>query len=205
MASEQLAVLFADVCDSTTIYEAIGDARALGLISRLFDVLTEKVERARRQDREDARRRHGVPVPGRRRGVPVPRATCRQPRSPPRRATAPKLTIKVAFNWGPVVTEHGDVFGDTVNVCARLVSLAGPHQVLTTQETVDALSPSLRSPLPPALSAAGARPRRGGARVRGAVAVRRSRRAPRAFALLCSRAAARVDGSSSLPTAATRS
>jgi adenylate cyclase len=55
-----------------------------------------------------------------------------------------KLTIKVAFNWGPVVTEGGDVFGDTVNVCARLASLAGPHQVLTTQETLEALSSPLR-------------------------------------------------------------
>jgi len=56
----------------------------------------------------------------------------------------PKLTIKVAFNWGPVVTEAGDVFGDTVNVCARLASLASPYQVLTTQETLEALSPPLR-------------------------------------------------------------
>jgi hypothetical protein len=55
-----------------------------------------------------------------------------------------KLTIKIAFNWGPVVTESGDVFGDTVNVCARLASLAGPYQVLTTQETLEALSPPLR-------------------------------------------------------------
>ena len=31
-----------------------------------------------------------------------------------------KLAIKVVFTWGPVVTEGGDVFGDTVNVCARL-------------------------------------------------------------------------------------
>ena len=56
----------------------------------------------------------------------------------------PKLSIKIGFNWGPVVSEGGDVFGDTVNVCARLVSLANPSQVLTTQETIDGLSPGLR-------------------------------------------------------------
>lgn len=56
-----------------------------------------------------------------------------------------KLTIKVGFTWGPVVTASGDVFGDTVNVCARLSGLGSPHQVLTTQETIDALSPELRS------------------------------------------------------------
>jgi hypothetical protein len=50
------------------------------------------------------------------------------------------MMIKVSFTWGPVVTEAGDVFGDTVNVCARLVGAAGPEQILTTHETVEALS-----------------------------------------------------------------
>jgi adenylate cyclase len=55
-----------------------------------------------------------------------------------------KLSIKAVFTWGSVVTEAGDVFGDTVNVCARLVGLANADQVLTTQETVDALSANIR-------------------------------------------------------------
>jgi hypothetical protein len=55
-----------------------------------------------------------------------------------------ELAIRVGFNYGPVVPRGGDVFGDTVNVCARLIGLANPQQVLTTQQTVDALSPGLR-------------------------------------------------------------
>ena len=55
-----------------------------------------------------------------------------------------ELAVKVAFTYGPVVPKGGDVFGDTVNVCARLVGMANPRQVLTTQQTVDALSPGLR-------------------------------------------------------------
>lgn len=55
-----------------------------------------------------------------------------------------KLAIKVVFTWGPVVSEGGDVFGDTVNVCSRLEGMANADQVLTTQETVEALSPELR-------------------------------------------------------------
>jgi len=54
------------------------------------------------------------------------------------------LRIKVGYNYGPVVLAQSDVFGDTVNVCARLMSLANPAQVLTTRQTVDALSPALR-------------------------------------------------------------
>jgi len=55
-----------------------------------------------------------------------------------------ELSIRVGFNYGPVVPRGGDVFGDTVNVCSRLIGLANPQQVLTTQQTVDALSPGLR-------------------------------------------------------------
>jgi adenylate cyclase len=56
-----------------------------------------------------------------------------------------RLAIKIGFTFGPVVLSGGDVFGDTVNVCARLVALANADQVLTTQQTVDALSPMLRA------------------------------------------------------------
>jgi adenylate cyclase len=65
-----------------------------------------------------------------------------------------KLAIKVVFTWGPVVIEAGDVFGDNVNVCARLVNFANAEQVLTTQETVAALSPNLRHLCRPLFSAA---------------------------------------------------
>jgi adenylate cyclase len=57
---------------------------------------------------------------------------------------AEPLRIKVGYNYGPVVISDNDVFGDTVNVCARLTTLASPSQVLTTRLTVDALSPELR-------------------------------------------------------------
>ena len=55
------------------------------------------------------------------------------------------LKIKVGYTFGPVVLKDRDVFGDTVNVCARLVSLANPQQVLTTRQTVDSLSTDLKS------------------------------------------------------------
>jgi adenylate cyclase len=143
MASEQLAVLFADVCDSTTIYESIGDSRALTLITQVLGRLDEKVKAS-----------GGSVVKTLGDGVVCQfehadaafQAACRMQEAVAALAQGaePRLSIKVGFNWGPVVTEGGDVFGDTMNVCARLVSVAGPEQVLTTQETVDALSEPLR-------------------------------------------------------------
>lgn len=56
-----------------------------------------------------------------------------------------KLEIRIGTTWGPVVMKGEDVFGDTVNVCARLQGLANPGQVLTTRELVRALSPRQRA------------------------------------------------------------
>jgi hypothetical protein len=52
--------------------------------------------------------------------------------------------VRIGFTFGPVVLSEGDVFGDTVNVCSRLVALANPEQVLTTQRTVEAMAPELQ-------------------------------------------------------------
>lgn len=144
MATEQLAVLFADVCDSTTIYESIGDTRALTLITQVLSRLNEKVQAG-----------EGTLIKTLGDGVVCSfrdadaafQAACRMQEAVVglSEGAEQKLSIKVGFNWGAVVTEGGDVFGDTMNVCARLVSVAGPEQVLTTQESVDALSEPFRS------------------------------------------------------------
>jgi hypothetical protein len=56
-----------------------------------------------------------------------------------------RLQIKIGFTWGPVILSKGDVYGDTMNICARLVVLANPEQILTSAQTVEALTPALRT------------------------------------------------------------
>lgn len=133
------AILFADIVDSTGIYESLGDNQALSVVNLLFGALGRKVAAA-----------SGTVVKTLGDGMVCQfgaadaafRAACGMqaaaheiaPRVPGR------LAIKVGFNFGPVVLKGADVFGDTVNVCARLVAMANPGQVLTTQQTVDELS-----------------------------------------------------------------
>jgi class 3 adenylate cyclase len=50
-----------------------------------------------------------------------------------------RLALGVAFHHGPVIQKDADVFGDTVNLAARLVELAGRGQIITTSETARAL------------------------------------------------------------------
>jgi adenylate cyclase len=47
--------------------------------------------------------------------------------------------VRVGVAWGPVLNRLGDVFGPTVNVAARLTSVARPARVLVDKELADAL------------------------------------------------------------------
>ena len=60
-------------------------------------------------------------------------------------AGAPGLTLGVGFHCGPLIREEdGDLFGDAVNLAARLVEQAASGQVLLAAETAGALSPPYR-------------------------------------------------------------
>ena len=55
------------------------------------------------------------------------------------------LALKVGFTIGPVIQDHQDIFGDTVNLAARLAEMANPRQILTTRQAVDRMAPFLRT------------------------------------------------------------
>jgi hypothetical protein len=55
------------------------------------------------------------------------------------------LALKVGFTVGPVIHDNQDIFGDTVNLAARLAEMANPRQILTTRQAVDRLAPFLRT------------------------------------------------------------
>jgi len=54
------------------------------------------------------------------------------------------MHIRIGFNYGEVISESGDVFGDTVNVAARVAAITRASQIMTTQAAVSALPPDLR-------------------------------------------------------------
>ncbi|WP_107773035.1 adenylate/guanylate cyclase domain-containing protein [Nocardioides sediminis] len=57
----------------------------------------------------------------------------------------PFPAVRAGLSWGPVVSRLGDVFGPTVNVAARLTSVARPGTVVVDRGMHDALRP----PAPP--------------------------------------------------------
>ena len=61
----------------------------------------------------------------------------------------PSLNIRVGCHRGHLIENAGDLFGDTVNIASRMADVATAGQIITTEETVAAVSPVLRTKLRP--------------------------------------------------------
>jgi adenylate cyclase len=144
METAQRAVLFVDVTDSTKIYESLGDSVALALINGLFARLDKII--AKHSGTVSKTLGDGMICVFEDPDHAL-RAACEVQASVHAAAQGSRnrLQVKVGFTWGPVILSKGDVFGDTMNVCARLVELANPEQILTSAQTVEALTPGLRA------------------------------------------------------------
>ena len=56
-----------------------------------------------------------------------------------------KLALGVGLHYGPVIQKGDEVFGDTVNLAARLCEAAGGGQIILTEWTAKLLSPLYRA------------------------------------------------------------
>lgn len=139
----KLCVLFADVCGSTRLYEKLGDAEALHAVDRCIT----RMERATAIYEGRVVKTIGDEVMAVFPSADAAfQAACEMQQRvdalPP--VSGLKLTIRVGFHYGSALEGNNDVFGDTVNVAARIVGLAKGGQITTTGETVEQLSALLR-------------------------------------------------------------
>jgi adenylate cyclase len=136
------AVLFADISGSTQLFETLGDERAAACVGRSLAILArecadcggrlirttgdgalclfETADAALRasclmQEKTDQQQELGESGPG----------------------------IHIGCHFGPVLESAGDLYGDAVNLAARVAGLAKAGQIITTADTVALLSPAL--------------------------------------------------------------
>jgi class 3 adenylate cyclase len=142
------AIVFADISGSTRLYETLGDAIARELVSQCLDLMTEQVNR-----------HNGAVIKTIGDEIMATFATAEQAveacmtmqeavaEDLPQRNknTPPNFTIRIGMHFGSCILEGGDVFGDAVNVAARMAGIAKGSQIITTQDTAAALSPAVRS------------------------------------------------------------
>ena len=141
------AILFSDVSGSTSLYEILGDERAFALIGSCLKTMSTCTTEAGGRV---------VKTIGDSVMAVFPTADAAAAAATEMQAAAEKLGeaggtrvgLRIGFNFGPVVEKEGDVFGDAVNLAARLCDLASKGQIITSRETAKVLSrpfwPALR-------------------------------------------------------------
>jgi adenylate cyclase len=136
----EVAILLADITGSTPLYEAIGDAAAARqIVARLGGLQSIIAQRG------------GTFIHSRGDDVlctfAEPGSALRAARELLAQSTTSQLAIHGGMHVGPVVHAHGDIFGDALNLTARLAALARPGEILTSKGFVDRLPPADRSSL----------------------------------------------------------
>ena len=142
--ASNLAILFADVSGSTRLYETVGDAAALATIGRCLSLVRTACEGHGGRVVKTIGDEVMAVFPGADQAAEA--AAEMQARvfgEPP--AGRVRLAIRVGFHVGTAIEVDGDVFGDSVNVAARMAALAKGEQVILSRQTADALTPLLRS------------------------------------------------------------
>ena len=139
MAREEktVAVLIADVCGSTPLYESSGNLKALGLIADCLDSITQVVD----EEGGTVLRSKGDDVLC---TFPDADAAVRAASRMMERQAGSALEIHVGINYGPVVEDRGGIFGDVVNIAGRMQAMAKPGEIITTEAVYSELSEELR-------------------------------------------------------------
>lgn len=137
--STELAICFADICDSTALFETLGDDRARDVVGQVLGVLGNVIE----EYNGTVVKTIGDEVMGTfPELVAAVSAVTKFPQvvREDQSLSALDIKIRVGMCYGSVVQEEdGDVFGDAVNIASRLVDWARPEQVVTTAATLDPL------------------------------------------------------------------
>jgi adenylate cyclase len=143
-AIRQATVLFADVSESTKLYETAGDAAAhaaiLGCLEQLKMAAERSGGRVVKTIGDAVLALFPTPDTAASGACAMHTAVEALPA-----VGETRLGVRIALHSGKVIDFAGDLFGDTVNIASRLAEQAGKGQILTSQETAELLGPAIRS------------------------------------------------------------
>lgn len=147
MAEEvaQAAVLFADVSGSTKLYETAGDQVAKAAIDECVRIMREKTEGAKGRVIKTIGDEVMSAFPSADAAADAA-IQMQEAINELKPVGNTKIGIRIGFNQGPIVIQaDGDIFGDAVNVAARLSHVAVKGQIITARDTVMQMQPMLKS------------------------------------------------------------
>jgi len=141
--STDLTILFADICRSTVLFDKLGDQAALNLVMDALQLAGDI-----------ANDNHGIVI-----GTIGDEVLCTFKQAEDALITANmlhsgmqvnttmqkhQLAFRVGINTGSVVSVSDNVYGDTVNIAARLAQQAKASQSLVSSSTIESINKTLR-------------------------------------------------------------
>ena len=129
----QCVVMFADVAGSTAMYENLGDVEARGRISKALNSLISICKR----HKGTLVKTIGDEILVTFGDVDLSLIAARAMQEAMEDDRSPEtvgLSIRIGMHYGPIIREENDIYGDTVNVAARVVEMTKARQVLCTHD-----------------------------------------------------------------------
>ena len=133
-----LVVLFSDIAGSTHLYEKLGDIAAKSLI----DAGLELICNACLNQSGKIIKTIGDEVMC---VFETPDQAVLSAINMQTSSLTNNLQIRIGLHFGSVIVDQNDLFGDSVNIAARIAQLSKPGQILTTAQTILRLSHSIRN------------------------------------------------------------
>lgn len=133
------AILFADICDSTGIFDHLGDRAARDLTSEILSLMA-RITKTR--DGEVVKTIGDAILSAFPHPVTAIEAACEMNRKMLDFDVGKGLLkpqIRSGLHMGTVLREGGDVFGDVVNVAAKLMDFARPGDILVDRTAIKPL------------------------------------------------------------------
>jgi len=137
-------ILFADVAESAKLYDQLGDDLARQLIARCLDLLTRRT----RDKRGKVVKTIGDEIMS---TFKIPDQAVSAAILMHEEVTADDtlaghhIQMRIGLHHGPVIEDADDIFGDAVNIAARMVGQAKAGQIITNSLTLDLLDNRYKS------------------------------------------------------------
>lgn len=138
------AVLFADISGSVAIYADRGDTVAFRLNDACLSLLEESVKSHGGRLIKRAGDAILAEFDAAEEAVTAALEMLGAVAAPESGLRNEGIHVRVGISYGTVVHSEGDIYGDRVNIAARLVALAGPGEVLLSGSVYEVLSMAMQ-------------------------------------------------------------
>lgn len=151
--TNKTVVLFADICGSTALYEKLGNEAALNIITHTLNILTQQVAAHKGTVIKTIGDEIMCSFPS---VAVATQAACAMHFAveAQRPGGEEPIFVRIGFHYGEVIRKGSDLFGDTVNVAARVAAITRARQILTTEAVIEALPSGFSDKVRPIMRAA---------------------------------------------------